>query len=73
MLEAIITAINTIITGATSWIVSAFTSLVGLFWDTTNSALTEVGTILLIGFGVTIVLMVLGMFFGLFKNMGRRS
>lgn len=71
MLNAIITAITTVITGVISWITSAFSGLVSVFWDSTNSALTEVGILLIIGFGVSLVLMVLGRLFGLFRNAGR--
>lgn len=54
MVEAIFTVIGNVITAFAGVIGSGFTSLIALFYDATNG-ITLLGTLMLIGVGVSLV------------------
>lgn len=76
MLAEILSTISTVVTGAAGWLVAAFKAIVGVFWDSTANngagAMTEIGILAIVGFGVALVLIVLNRVFGLFRGFGRR-
>ncbi len=68
MINAIITAVSEVITGVITWLTSAFSGVLALVWDSsgTTPKITDLGLLMLIGFGVTLVFFAVRKVFGLF-------
>ena len=68
MIGAIFQTIATAITQFTSALTNVFNGLAGMFYDSTNSEMTMLGTLLLIAAGVGIVYWGFGTIKGLIKR-----
>lgn len=57
--DTILTKIGAVVTSVLNWIVNLFTTVSGLFWDSTANEFTFVGVLLLVAFGLSMVWVVI--------------